>query len=389
MTSLSPLDDYPVHQTAEPIRRVATSDRNFYDRYYFNCYPADTTDLFLVVGLGQYPNLGVTDGFAVLRHGDDHLVVRASKALGTDRTDTRIGPLRIEILEGLQRLRVVLEPGHPDTTDLSFDLTFDGDIPATEESPQRLRQLERIVMDTSRFVQTGHWSGTLTVDGHTRRVDPATWRGNRDRSWGVRPVGEPEPAGRRSADGTPGFFWIYSVMQFGNDTVVVIVQEDDTGRRLLEEAIRIRPGEAPEWLGRPEHRLQFAPGTRTVTGAALTFHRPGRDTLTVECELRVPNLLAIGTGYGLEPDWRHGMWQGELVVQSLRRDAREIDPGLLLFCPTDHLTRFRVAGTDTVGTGLFEVAVIGPHRQYGFTGFVDTHTAPDTADTVSATSKNE
>lgn len=89
--SLSPLDDYPVHQTAEPMRRVATSDRNFYDRYYFNCYPSDDADMFLVVGLGQYPNLGVCDGFAVLRRGNDHIVVRASKALGTDRTDTAVG----------------------------------------------------------------------------------------------------------------------------------------------------------------------------------------------------------------------------------------------------------------------------------------------------------
>ncbi len=107
----------------------------------------------------------------------------------------------------------------------------------------------------------------------------------------------------------------------------------------------------------------------------LTFHRPGSEVVTVDCELLVPNLLAVGTGYGLEQDWRHGMWQGELVVQALRRDVREIDPALLLFCPTDHLARFRITGSDAVGTGLFEVAVIGPHRQYGFTGFVDTHPA--------------
>ena len=35
---LSPLDDYPVHQISEPMRFVGTSDRNFYDRYYFNIH---------------------------------------------------------------------------------------------------------------------------------------------------------------------------------------------------------------------------------------------------------------------------------------------------------------------------------------------------------------
>ena len=33
---LSPLDEYPIHQAPAPITRPATSDRNFYDRSYFN-----------------------------------------------------------------------------------------------------------------------------------------------------------------------------------------------------------------------------------------------------------------------------------------------------------------------------------------------------------------
>jgi hypothetical protein len=66
--TLSPLDDYPVHQVAQPIRYPATSDRNFYDRYYFNCH-AGTDELMLIFGMGQYPNLGVTDAFALARHG--------------------------------------------------------------------------------------------------------------------------------------------------------------------------------------------------------------------------------------------------------------------------------------------------------------------------------
>lgn len=33
-------DDYPIHQTPEPIA-YAGSDRNFYDRYFFNACPQD------------------------------------------------------------------------------------------------------------------------------------------------------------------------------------------------------------------------------------------------------------------------------------------------------------------------------------------------------------
>ena len=78
--TLSAWDDFPVHQSANWIAHVATSDRNFYDRYYFNAF--DTSGEYMVVmGLGQYPNLGVTDAFVTVRHGEQQHVVRASRPL--------------------------------------------------------------------------------------------------------------------------------------------------------------------------------------------------------------------------------------------------------------------------------------------------------------------
>ena len=44
----------------------------------------------------------------------------------------------------------------------------------------------------------GSWSGTLMVDGTELSVSEATTWGSRDRSWGVRPVGEKEPEGIRA-----------------------------------------------------------------------------------------------------------------------------------------------------------------------------------------------
>ena len=43
---LSSWDDYPVHQIADTIRHVGTSDRNFYDRYYFNLH-GSSGELFM------------------------------------------------------------------------------------------------------------------------------------------------------------------------------------------------------------------------------------------------------------------------------------------------------------------------------------------------------
>lgn len=372
--TLSPMDDYPIHQVAEVIRHVETSDRNFYDRYYFNCHGPESDSPWLIIGLGIYPNLGVADCFAVVRHGDEHIVVRASRALGADRSDLRIGPFTVEILEGLARLRVSLDAGHGD---VSFDLVFDASGPAVLEPRHFQRQIERVVFDTQRFVQSGVWSGSLTVDDLSFEVSAPDWRGNRDRSWGVRPVGEPEPPGRKADANVSGtFFWIYSVMRFTDFMVVVVVQETQTGERVMDDARRVWDdlNREPEWLGHVSHDISFTPGTRDVAAATLRFTRPTGAVTTVECRPQLANHLAFGTGYGLEPDWRHGMWQGELKVEDLHLKVSELDPTMKMFCVTDHLTRFTLSTTDgeAGGDGLFEFAAIGPHEQYGFAEYTDT-----------------
>ncbi|HZR48952.1 MAG TPA: hypothetical protein VFB06_05480 [Streptosporangiaceae bacterium] len=124
--TLSPLDDYPVHQIPEVMRHVGSSDRHFYDRYYFNAFPL-AGDVMLIVGIGQYPNLGVTDAFALLRHGSLHQVVRASRELGADRMDTRVGPFNVEVIEGLKKLRVTLDPNEHN---VSFEYFAIGDHPS-------------------------------------------------------------------------------------------------------------------------------------------------------------------------------------------------------------------------------------------------------------------
>ena len=94
---LSPMDEYLAHQTCETFDHVFTSDRNFYDRYYFNMH-ASSDELFMVAGMGQYPNLGVTDAFVSISHGETLHVVRASRALGADRLDTTVGPFGIQVV---------------------------------------------------------------------------------------------------------------------------------------------------------------------------------------------------------------------------------------------------------------------------------------------------
>lgn len=356
--TLSPLDDYPIHQIPDVMRHVGTSDRNFYDRYYFNCHSRDGEHM-LIVGLGQYPNLGVTDAFALSRHGPLHRVVRASRELGDDRMNTSVGPFRVQVLEGLRRLRVVLEPNE---YGLAFDLTWEGTIPAQLEPPHVIRAYERLVFDSRRLAQTGRWSGSITVDGAETPVTPDRWWGCRDRSWGVRPVGEAEPAGIQAK--SPGtFYWLYAPMQFEEHAILCIVQEDAQGRRLLEEAVRVRPEGEPEFLGRPEYRPVYAPGTRDVTEAVISFRPPAGTPFDVLVTPLLPVHMMAGTGYGLEPDWRHGMYQGpEPKVQGVSYDLRRPQDAARMWGMVDAVARYEYEGG--AGAGLFEYWALGPHPTF-------------------------
>ena len=361
---LSPLDDYPIHQVPEPIRRVGTSDRNFYDRYYFNCMPVEPTgdpaeDVFLIMGMGQYPNLGTTDAFAVVVHGGVHRVVRASRPLGLDRIDTTVGPFSVAVLEGLESLRFTLSPATTDSGDdttLAFDLTWTGSSRPIEEPRHTDRDaVGRVFLDACRLAQCGTWSGTLTVGDRTWSVTPSGWWGSRDRSWGIRPSGESEPPGITAELPGAGFNWLYAPVRFEDQSVFVICQSRNDGSRVLEEAVRTwrRPdGEGVEYLGRPEYELTWDDDHRFVTSAVVHAGK-----LQMSAKPRVSIHLGVGTGYGFDPEWRHGKYAGAAtVVQERQWDLTAEDTRAAMWGIVDASAEYTLDGQ--VGHGLFEYLFI-------------------------------
>ena len=356
---LSSWDDYPVHQVAETIRHVGTSDRNFYDRYYFNLH-GSSDELFMVMGLGQYPNLGVQDAFACVRRGERHRVVRASREL-EDRMDTSVGPFRVEVVEPLHKVRFILEPSEHG---IACDVTWSGAIPAFEEPRQYIRKRGRVLFDTMRFAQTGCWTGQLEVGGEHFEVTPDRWWGTRDRSWGVRPVGEPEHPGIRQGEGQMTGMWNYSPMQFADHSILYLLNETNEGERLIEEAVRIwsDPAREPEWLGRPEYDHSLISGTRVVEKSKLAFPEAPGGGFEVSATPLTHAFIAVGTGYGMDQDWRHGMYQGPLVVQGLDLEHDEVGK-IGQYGVVDHVARFEYDGN--TGFGLHEQAFIGAFEQVG------------------------
>ena len=99
----SPVDEYPIHQAAAADGLTSgSSDRNFYDRCYLNAHDR-TGDIFLITGLGYYPNLGTKDAFVLHppRRRADRRAPRATP-VDHDRLDQHVGDYRIEVVEPLR-----------------------------------------------------------------------------------------------------------------------------------------------------------------------------------------------------------------------------------------------------------------------------------------------
>jgi hypothetical protein len=242
-----------------------------------------------------------------------------------------------------------------------MDLTWEGFGPAIPEPNQFIRQGNRVMFDTQRLAQMGSWSGTLEVAGQSLTVGAETTWGSRDRSWGVRPVGEKEPEGIRVGERTMGGMWSYFPMRFEDHCIYYICSEAPDGTRSLEQAERVWLDGRVEQLGRTDHDHHFSSDVpRLLDHSTISFPDAGFE---IEVQSLLPNYLAIGTGYGFEEDWRHGMYQGpDPVVQGVVHDVADIQQ-MGSYAVVDHAARFTYQGH--VGYGLYEHAFSGSMPKYG------------------------
>ena len=117
---LSPMDDFLVHQTPDPVRVMWTGDPRAYERYWMVCHDA-AGEVVIATGGSFYPNLDRAEAYAIVNVRGRHTAVRSFRSIGADRADLRIGPIAPQIVRGLREWRYVLEPNE---WGISYDLTF-------------------------------------------------------------------------------------------------------------------------------------------------------------------------------------------------------------------------------------------------------------------------
>ena len=236
---LTPFDDYPIHQTPLPVAHPASGDPNHYDRFWFNGY---TEDFYFAAGMAVYPNRGIIDGaFAVVHDGVQRSVF-ASGRIPQDRSQTRIGPLTIDVVEPLRVTRV-----RADAADLGIDadVTFTARTVALEEPRQTITAGTKSVMDSTRLTQWGTWSGRIVAGGAEIPIDRVY--GTKDRSWGVRPVGEPTPSAPETT--LPQIFFLWAPINWSDCCTHFLCFERANGDRFVgsQAVLQIVGEQDPTW----------------------------------------------------------------------------------------------------------------------------------------------
>jgi hypothetical protein len=361
---LNRLDDYPIHQTPEPVAHTLTGDRNAYDRYWFNGFTREA-DLYFGVALGVYPNRRVMDAAVSVARGGLQYVVRGSRLAPDERSETRAGPISIEVLEPMRTLRLAIAPN---AHGIEGELVFRARTEALEEPRFTLRQGARVVMDSTRFTQFGTWEGWLAVGAERIKLDASHVLGTRDRSWGVRPVGERETTG--APGGPPQFYWLWAPTHFEDLCTHFQVNEDESGHAIASHAALVpllATGRPIEDMAGLHRSVQWEKGTRRARGATLTLVPRAGEPHRLELEPLVTFLMR-GIGYG-DPEWGHGTWKGDDVTSGAVFRPSELDPMEPWNLHVQQLCRVRMGAR--TGYGTFEQLVIGPHAPSGFEAILD------------------
>jgi hypothetical protein len=362
---LSKGDDYPIHQTSEPVAYAGT-DRNFYDRYFFNGYNRDGS-LYFAAALGVYPLLNIMDAaFCVFVDGVQHNL-HASRHLRMERMDTQVGPIAVEVVEPLQRLRLRIDSAEHG---IRADLLFTGYATVLEEPRYNRRNGPRMFMDLTRMTQNGRYSGWIELQG--RHIDVAGTVGTRDRSWGVRPIGMADPQLMDPPSFTQ-FFWLWSPLHFDDGYTLYHINADEHGEPWNTAAVIGGFGDAPvAHMRRCSSELVIPKGTRHAVSAVLLFgHRDGGET-RIELQVRYPFFMA-GLGY-FNPEWAHGLNKGALAVGYDQIRTAEITTHAP---PYTHIQAFVTGvrhspdGSRHEGYGVLEQLIVGPYAPLKLTGLLD------------------
>jgi hypothetical protein len=332
---LTPADELYSHQLVAP-RWVTLHEHPAWAERCYHLLMVDD-DMILNVGRAVYPHAGRRIGFAgVVAAGSLH-AHRAAEPLapGDDPDRPDVGPVRIEVIEPLARVRLVLDdPGSPVAFDLTYEARFDP--VATERN--RIELKGEVVTDYMNFFQSGRYSGVVSVEGRDTVVRDRA--GFRDRGWGMR---KHEGSPRRG-------LVVFAGAELPDAALYALLYETASGKRVFTNGwLMDESGVADRVVG-AEHDLELEGSLLRAGRIDLAFASGARRALTLEVRTR---MYLSAVGYTADPAGR-----------APGRDRHDVtDPAVRarLDGQNDNGCRFALDGVE--GHGYVETG-LGVHARY-------------------------
>jgi hypothetical protein len=252
------IDEYPFHQITDTFAAVAGGDPSWNDGHYV-CAADQAGNVAFTSNVRLYANNDVLDGFVCLRHEGRQYNVRVSRRLRPDIERLGAGPLRLEIVQPLEQVRLVLDDNE---IGIRLDVTcHTSNVPYM--GPIEVRRVDgRLLSERATYELTGECEGWVEVAGRRFTLERSSSSFFRNHSWGFqpgrggpRPYGAPTPSRR-----APGLRqWVLFHMPDHGGFYFI----DPSGRAASGRGAILRGDRIVPVVG-IEHQLEFYEGGRRL-----------------------------------------------------------------------------------------------------------------------------
>jgi hypothetical protein len=329
---LTGADESFTHQLVAPMIQPAYTSPAWGDR----CYHLLHVDgLTINAGRQLYVNDRRRYAFLGVASQAAQVCIRANApfAPGDDPDEPSVGPVSIEVLEPLKRIRITAA-----AQDVQVDLVYTARFPAAATDAHLIESDGVAVTDYMNFFQSGWYDGSIVLDGERHEVVHRA--GFRDRGWGL-----------RKHEGSPRRGFVAALFcELPDASLYLILYETASGRRVFTNGWWIDEAGVSDRVVAADHDLVLD-GT-LVTGAHYEIDFASGAHRSVDVDVITRNYLA-GIGYSADPRFR--------TTAVERFDLTRPETVALLDGQNDNGSIFSVDGV--AGHGYLETG-IGAHARY-------------------------
>jgi hypothetical protein len=290
MPQLTAMDEYFVHQIPEPLPNVVTYHEHWRESLFFIAHSPQGPGDVIILTLAHFPARGVMDSLQLGRIDGEPTLARHERPYGGDPHTMAVGPVRIDITEPYQSVRLHVDevPEAP----VALDLTFDARTRAHGLRRGTMKAGHEIIWDQSHMIQSGWYDGTVAFRGESRPVN--RWWGQRDHSWGIR-------------DHARCPLWMWLAVQFPEGMFAVWHWELPNGARIYTDGCFAPAGDgAPVPVVDFHHDLRWVDGD----GKEISYGRDGDGVTGIAGHVDL--VLEGGRTMGLDAEGRWAQPYGPL-----------------------------------------------------------------------------